>query len=260
MFTAQPLKQDWNQDLPKYWLDNSPFKSHIMNAIGITIPAGERFFIDVLKMHKSSVTDPALLEQIKEFTKQEVWHSYAHQQYNNWLMTQDLPVEKIVDSYNKIVDSTQRKYSATTQLAIVVCLEHITAILARNALKNRSFYKIMHPHFEEIWRWHNVEEIEHKSVSIDVWNAVNGKTSTLHLAAICATIQFWYVTFKYTTVLLHADKQLWKWRNIPDAWDILFSKNGMIRSGVREWLDSFKKGFHPNDHDDTKLLNNYRKL
>jgi predicted metal-dependent hydrolase len=118
----------------------------------------------------------------------------------------------------------------------------------------------MHPHFEEIWRWHNVEEVEHKAVTMDVWNSINGKPKTLHLVMIFATIIFWYTTIKYTVILLHADKQLWKWRNLLDAWDILFSKNGMIRSGFKDWLDFFKKDYHPNDHDDTKLLRNYRKL
>lgn len=260
MFKAQPLRQNWNQDLPKYWLDESPFKSHIMNAMGITFPTGEQFFIDSIKPYKRSITDPVLLDEVKEFTKQEVWHSYAHQQYNDWLASQGYPIDRITADNDKVFNWVEQNCSANTQLAITVCLEHMTAIMAANGLRNRSFYKQMHPHFEEIWRWHNVEEVEHKSVSIDVWNTLNGKPSTLRWLMICATINFWYRTFKYTVILLHSDKQLWRWRNIHDAWDILFSKNGMIKAGFREWLDFFKKGYHPNDHDDTKLLRNYRKL
>jgi uncharacterized protein len=260
MFTAQPLRQDWSQPLPKYWLDNSPAKSHIMNAMGITFPIGEKFFIDSIRPYKDAVTDAKLLEEIKEFIKQENWHSYAHQQYNLWLEGQQLPVGKIYNDWEHIVNTAKIRYSANTQLAITICLEHITAIMAANALRNRSFYKLMHPHFEEIWRWHNVEEIEHKAVTMDIWNNINGKSSTLHLVMICVTILFWYKTLRYTIALLHADQQLWRWRNLYDAWDILFAKNGMIRSGLRPWAQFFKKNFHPNDHDDTKLLRNYRKL
>lgn len=260
MFTTQPLRQTWDQDLPKYWLDDSPFKSHIMNAMGATFPTGEKFFIDSVKPYKDRITDTVLLEEIKEFTKQEIWHSYAHQQYNDWMKAQGLPVDKIVNDNNQWIDWAKKKHSTRVQLAITVCLEHITAIMAANGLRNRSFYRLMHPHFEEIWRWHNVEEVEHKAVTMDVWNSINGKPKTLHLVMIFATIIFWYTTIKYTVILLHADKQLWKWRNLLDAWDILFSKNGMIRSGFKDWLDFFKKDYHPNDHDDTKLLRNYRKL
>jgi len=260
MFTAQPLRQDWSQPLPKYWLDHSPAKSHIMNAMGITFPIGEKFFIDSIRPYKDAVTDAKLLEEIKEFIKQENWHSYAHQQYNLWLEKQSLPVDKIYRDYENLISWTKRHCSPRTQLAITICFEHITAIMAANALRNRSFYKLMHPHFEEIWRWHNVEEVEHKSVTMDLWNTTDGKASTLHWVMVCATIVFWYKAFKYTIILLHADRQLWRWRNIADAWDILFAKNGMIRSGVGHWADFFKKNFHPNDHDDTKLLRNYRKL
>ena len=260
MFTSQPLRQNWNQELPKHWLDGSPAKSHIMNAMAVTFPTGEKFFIDAVKLYKDRITDTQLLDEVKEFTKQEIWHSYAHQQYNDWMQAQNLPVERIIKDNDKIFEFIDKHCSNRTKLAITVCLEHVTAIMASNALRNRSFYRLMHPHFEEIWRWHNVEEVEHKAVSMDVWNAINGKESTLHRVMIFATIVFCYTAFKYTIILLHADKHLWKWKNIPDAWDILFGKNGMIRAGFKDWLDFFKKNYHPNDHDNTKLLRNYRKL
>jgi predicted metal-dependent hydrolase len=260
MFTVQPLQQDWSQPLPKYWLDSSPFKSHLMNGMGITFPIGEKFFIDSIRPYKDTITDSVLQKEIKEFIKQENWHSYAHEQYNKWLAEQSLPVDKIYTDYLALNNWVQKHCSNRIQLAITICFEHITAIMARNALRNRSFYRLMDPHFEEIWRWHNVEEVEHKAVTMDVWKIVDDNQNTLRWIMICATIVFWYKALKYTIILLHADKQLWRWRNIADAWDILFAKNGIIRAGVKEWSDFFRKNFHPNDHDDTKLLKNYRKL
>jgi len=117
----------------------------------------------------------------------------------------------------------------------------------------------MHPHFEQIWFWHSIEEVEHKAVTMDVWRSLKGKEKSLHRALFIATIVYWYTLLSTTVKFLHADKQLWKWRNVKDAWEILFAKRtGMISAGYGLWKDFFKQGFHPNDHDDTVLLK-YRK-
>jgi predicted metal-dependent hydrolase len=75
-----------------------------MNAMAVTFPTGEKFFIDAVKLYKDRITDTQLLDEVKEFTKQEVWHSYAHQQYNDWMQAQNLPVERIIKDNDKIFE------------------------------------------------------------------------------------------------------------------------------------------------------------
>jgi len=259
MFTSYQLRQDWNQDLPKYWLDNSPFKTHFMNSMSAVFPNGERFFIDAVKNYKDTITDLKLLAEVNEFVKQEVWHGHAHQKYNDWLAQQGLPVAQAAQANFDRLEKVKNKYGPKGQLAVTVGLEHITAITSSVSLRNRTFYRSMHPHFEQIWFWHAVEEVEHKAVTMDVWCSINGKEKSLHRALFVATILYWYTILSTTVKFLHADKQLWRWRNIKDAWEILFAKNtGMIRAGYNLWKDFFKQGFHPTDHDDTVLLK-YRK-
>jgi len=258
MFTSYQLRQDWNQELPYYWCDNSPFKSHLFNAMSITFPDGEKFYVQSVKAFKDQITDPALLEEIDTFSKQEYFHSYAHKQYNNWLDRQGLPAEELRQDVVKIIDWANSKLTAETRLAVTVCQEHVTVILAVNGLTHRSFYRRMHPHFEHVWRWHNIEEVEHKSTSMLVWQAIGGKPNKLHRIMILATIVFWYTVLKFAVKMLHQDKQLWSWRTVKDAWDLLFSKNGMLNFGRDRYFDFFKTDYTPLDHDDTKLLN-YKK-
>jgi len=254
MFTSLPLRLDWNQDLPRYWCDNSPFKTHFLNAQSTVFPPGEKFFIYSVKNFRDQITDENLKKQISEFIKQENWHSYAHEQYDRWLDSIGCPAQQIDRESAARFEWMKRNFSPRTCLAITTAIEHITALTGGHNLRNRTFMKMMHPHFEVIWRWHSIEEIEHKSVAMDVWRSTIDDEGSRRRWMMFAIMFYMYCVLKATVQLLHADKQLWKWRTFKDAWIMLMAKNGLFRGNFKGWLDYFKQGFHPNDHDDTKLL------
>ena len=254
MFKSHPLRQDWSQDLPKYWCDNSPFKTHFLNAQSIVFPSAERFFISTIKQHRDNIADPQLKLEVAEFIKQEVWHTYAHEQYNAWLDSQGFNASQLAEDSNARFEWINQTFKPETQLAITVASEHITALTGAHSLQNRTFLKSMAPHFENIWRWHSIEEVEHKSVTMDVYRTINGNTTRRQMALLFATMLYVWSIGKTTVQLLHADNQLWKKQTALDCWQILFAPKGMIRETWRKMLHFLRKDFHPNDHDDTKLL------
>jgi len=258
MFKEHQLRQDWSQDLPKYYFDNSPFKTHLLNALSITFPHGERFFIDSVKHYKDQITDPAQLEAVSVFVKQENWHRYVHQQYNAWLSKQGLPAEHLEELALAELEWTKEKLGHRGCLSVTASMEHITAIFAEYLLKHRELLDSMHPHFRQIWIWHSIEEIEHKAVAMDTLNAIG--SNRRRKAMILTVLNFIWNIGKNTVVLLHADKQLYKWRTVRDAISLLFSfKNGLIIKLVAPWLTFMKKDFHPNQHDTTELLSKFSK-
>jgi predicted metal-dependent hydrolase len=254
MFTSLPLKLDWNQDLPRYWCDDSPFKTHFLNAQSTVFPPGERFFIHCIKQYRDQIKDPELVKEVAEFIKQENWHSYAHEQYNKWLDSIGLPASQIDKESAARFEWMKRNFSPKTCLAITIGIEHITALTGGHNLKHRTFMKKMHPHFETIWRWHSVEEIEHKSVAMDVWKTAIDDEGSRRRWMLFAIMFYMYTVLKATVQLMHADGQLWRWRTLKDAWVMLFAQHGLFSGNVKSWLDYFKRDFHPNDHDDTQLL------
>ena len=62
---------------PKYFFDNNPFKTHFMNALSILFPEGERFFIRSVLAYRDQISDPKLLQEIKEFCAQEAQHRWC---------------------------------------------------------------------------------------------------------------------------------------------------------------------------------------
>ncbi len=259
MFKEQQLKQDWTQQLPKYYFDNSPCKTHFLNALSITFPHGERFFIDSVKNYKDRIANAEQQEAISTFIKQENWHRYAHQQYNLWLTNQGLPAEQLEEMTLRKVQYIKTKISRRGQLASTVSLEHITAIFAEHLLTHPELLHKMHPHFRQLWTWHAIEEIEHKNVAMDTINSVGG--GKLRLSMLLTTMNFIWDISRNLIVLLKADKQLYKWRTLADACALLFNtKNGLVTKLVGPWLNFMRQGFHPSQHDNTQLLSQYNKL
>ena len=258
MFKEHPLKQDWSQDLPKYYFDHSPCKTHFFNALSVTFPQGERYFIDSVKHYKDRIDCVRQQEEISVFVKQENWHRYAHQQYNSWLENQGMPVEQLENLVTDKIEFIKKKFRPRAQLASTVCLEHITAIFAEHLLSHPEILRKLHPHFRQTWKWHAIEEIEHKSVAMNVYNSIGGKS--LRFAMLMTTINFTWDITRNTILLLKADGQLWKWRTLKDAIGLMFDKNtGFVRKMFKPWLAFMRKDFHPDDIDNTGLLLQYSK-
>jgi predicted metal-dependent hydrolase len=258
MFKEHQLRLDWAQELPKYYFDNSPFKTHLLNALSITFPHGEKFFIDSVKNYKDQITDPSQLEAVTVFVKQENWHRYVHQQYNTWLVNQGLPAEHLEELSLKKLEWTKAKLGHRGWLCVTASMEHVTAIFAEHMLTHPELLDSMHPHFRQVWTWHAIEEIEHKSVAMDTLNAIGG--GSRRKAMILTTINFVWDIAKSTVILLKHDKQLYKWRTVQDAGSLLFStKNGLITKLIAPWFTFMKKDFHPTQHDNTMLLSQFSK-
>lgn len=257
-FVEQPLRQDWSVELPKYYFDNSPTKTHILNAFSITLPQGEKLFIDSIKNARHKVSSAARLHDIDVFIKQENWHTYAHQQYNQWLILQGLSADTLEEYVvRKRLDFLKEHLPPQVNLNVTVCLEHITSTIATLILENPELQDKMHPHFRQLWVWHSIEEIEHRSVAMDTLNtAFNLNINRKRACMILTTSAFIWDIFLITISLLKEDNQLWKWKTLKDGMDVILN----IRKVFTPWLRFMKMNFHPNDVDHTTLLQKYNKI
>lgn len=48
-------------DIPRYWLDGHPFKTRFVDALSMTFPIGEPFFISSVRRYRDQITDPEQL-------------------------------------------------------------------------------------------------------------------------------------------------------------------------------------------------------
>ena len=69
-------------DIPRYWALNDPVCTHLLNALSLTFPDGERFFVDSVRALRDRVEDKARQKEISGFIGQEAMHSKEHETFN----------------------------------------------------------------------------------------------------------------------------------------------------------------------------------
>ena len=189
-------------------LDYTRFKplTRILNALSLTFCVGERFFCDAVRFH-SSYQDDIIVEEIKEFIKQEAQHSMAHRSLNRILET----------SYGVDVDFCEKKATNRLQelgitpekrLMTTVCLEELTAFGGwLYVLGGRVVFK-QHLQTSKVWAEHTKEEVAHHFVARTVYKKVYGKNKIkflLHFAKTSAKL-FSQVVENYR-ILKQAEKE-----------------------------------------------------
>lgn len=257
---ARNMTFELEQALATDWADNDPFLTAIFNAMSISFPSGERNFINSVRAYENRITDEKLLSEVKGFYKQEGIHSREHRKYNKVLCQQrGYDLQDLESVYLRTLEKAKNNPQITPRimLASTVASEHFTATFGENFLKGR-LIKNVEGAIGELWQWHSMEELEHKSIAMDVFNHIGGSYK-MRTALIRITMWFFFRnTFKVAFKMLRHDKQLWKWKTLKSMSKFLFSKNGFIRIHIPAYRDFFREDFHPWDKDNRGLLNEWQ--
>ncbi|MGH8530139.1 MAG: metal-dependent hydrolase, partial [Nevskiales bacterium] len=139
------------------------------------------------------------------------------------------------------------------QLANTIALEHFTAIMAETLLTHAYTLDGAPPRMAALWRWHAIEETEHKAVAFDVYQAVTGGGLRAYLRRclimISVSVLFLTQTFYTHYRLIKHDGLQRDWRGWRGFLRFLFINPGALSKIALPWLRYFKPGFHPWQHN-----------
>ena len=242
------------------WFDGHPFKTAWFNAMSITFPLGEKFFIDSVRHFAGEVEDPKLSEEIRHFCGQEGFHRREHDRYNQELCRRrGYDLAWMEGRLEKNIARGKKFMSPLEQLAATAALEHITAIMAESALSpDAPMINAVDPAMQALWDWHAAEEMEHKSVAFDVYRAVGGGEKMRRRALRQST---WFLFVDILAGVIHMlkrDGHLWNFRLWREGWQFLFSEQGILRRIWPAYREYFQEGFHPWDRDTSPLLEHWQ--
>lgn len=253
---------DLNAALATNWADNDPFTTAVLNAMSISFPSGERNFIDSVRHYEERISDKKLLKEIKGFYKQEGIHSREHRKYNQMLCEQrGYDLQALEDVYLKRLEKSKKnpRVTPSVMLASTVSAEHFTASFGENILEGRLLENVNGP-IAELWQWHSMEELEHKSIAFDVYTQIGG-TYTMRTRVMRLTMWFYLVdTLKVAFKILRHDKQLWKWKTLKSLSSFLLAKKGFIRMHAAAYKAFFSSDFHPWNVDSRALLEQWKNV
>lgn len=242
---------------PRWWLNGDMVASAFFNALSATFPAGERFFMDAVKAHRQHA-DGILKEQISAFLFQESMHTREHVVFNEIAEKAGYDMDPL-EARAKRVLGFARTRTPIQQLAATCALEHFTAILANALLADDRFLDGAPSEAQELWRWHAMEEIEHKAVAYDTFMAATKDWSPFKRwrlrsrSMLQASILFYIAIGRNLGELYRQDGKdnIVTWFKTANY---LLFKPGIIGRIAGIYFDYYRPGFHPWDHDDRELL------
>ena len=160
-----------------HWLGGDPVGTAVFNALSLTFPDGERMFMDAVKAYRDRLTGK-LAQDAKGFIAQEAIHSREHHQLNSLIDRARYPVAEIEETIRGRVKMA-RDRGPMAMLISTIALEHFTAMMAEMHARHRDLFETTDPEIEKLWRWHAMEETEHKAVAYDVFLEVTKDWSPL---------------------------------------------------------------------------------
>jgi len=244
----------------KFWFAGDPFMSHFMNNLSSLFPYGEKFFVDSVRAVRDKVTEPQLKKDISAFIGQEAMHSKEHAAYNDYAAEHGIDLERLELRIKVLLEWVTKITTKKQRLAATCALEHFTATMAEQLLQREDLTTQMNdPKLYQLWMWHAIEENEHKAVCYDVYQKVYGGYFTRTIMMAITTLIFFGVIGWFQVHLLRKDGQLFNWRSWGKGLKTLFGpRNGFLTKLLLPYLDYYRPGFHPNDHDSKALEQRWR--
>jgi predicted metal-dependent hydrolase len=232
-------------DVPRYWHGGQIGITTYFDSLSILFPAGERFFIASVKAQRAAVQNPSLEDDVRLFCTQEGIHGREHVRYNRFLSAQGYPIEAMEERVERLLARVKRRTTPRAQLAITCALEHFTAILAYTVLKRPQQFDLAHPHMASLWKWHALEECEHKAVAFDVYQAAGGSYWERVLVMVVTTVIFFFKLFEHQIRLRWANGTLFSLREWAALLHYQYIEPGNMRSVFKLYFAYFERTFHP---------------
>jgi uncharacterized protein len=265
------LNVDLSQGFDRHWFktaeaEGDAFRTAYYNAMSMTFPAGEQLFIDSVKRVQpklpSTPENAAMHETIRDFCAQEATHRHVHAQYNKQLERQGLKnhVEARIWARYKRYEHIH----ALHHLGITAANEHYTAVMSDALLRNPAYCAGMIEPMRQVWRWHAMEETEHKAVAYDLYKAAGGNPKRHKSYFVFAMLTLLTDVMRQTANNLWHDGTLFKPTTWINATQFFFGRpskgGGWVWQTAKPLMDYFRNDFHPNQHDNRDIAQSYAQL
>lgn len=242
------LSYDANKSYSFYYEEN-PVVTSLFVVLSAMFPPGEMFFIESIRNVRNQIKDEKLLEDIRAFIAQEAFHSREHKTLNNHLIHSNYPEVIEIEAKTKARLDKLRKLSTVEQVAATVVMEHYTATLARLLLTDQLIKQKTTQESRNLWEWHALEELEHKSVAFDVLNAIGGNSSKNRKAALARVSKLIMpIMFEYWIKILKRKDIRFSLKQLKDGVYLGFggvNRLGILSKAFVDMLDVRDENFNP---------------
>jgi predicted metal-dependent hydrolase len=168
-------KFDFTGDVPWEWNPANPQFSFFMNATSMIAICFEQMIVAAVQEAKPLITDPEVAAEATAFLRQEAQHSSTHRKHVAALIRRYPGLQHTFDdamaSFEHVTATTPLKY----RLAYIADLEATFTPSFKLMLDNEAtLFRPGDERVASLFMWHFVEEVEHRSSALVIYDAVVG--------------------------------------------------------------------------------------
>ena len=242
---------DMETPIEPLWCDGDAFRTALMNALSMSFPVGEQFFIDAVRKGFQALPEAKqaeLRDEVQGFIGQEATHRRLHGLYNQHLARlglENLWELRALERLKQFEQATDARHP----LAVTAAYEHFTAVFSDWLLRHPQWLGRRDERLATLWLWHSAEESEHRSTVLSLYRELGGNDEWRLRWFRHVSLLFIADALRQTVHNLRAEGRLWRWRTWAGAATFLFGRGGLARCSFGPWRDYFRAGFRPQDHD-----------
>lgn len=258
--TVRRISFDYpSDDLPKHYVGGDLVMSHIVSILSALFPEGEDYFVRSVRHHRDQIDDPELKKQVGGFIGQEAIHGREHRAFNERLQALGYPTRRVDRYVGRRLRFDEKISPPRVRLAVTAALEHYTATLAEVLLGDERARAMLDvDEVRSLLLWHAIEESEHKAVAFDVYQAVSGNPKLRARVMNAITVGFLGTVTGWTILSLLRDPAARDMRRLGRSLAGLRRSPWLTREVRSRIRDYNRPDFHPDDHDATELLEEWR--
>ncbi len=247
--TVRRLLIDLEAPVPRHWCGGDAFLTAWFNALSMSFPVGEQFFLDSVRRGFKALPpgEQARWEaEVKGFVGQEATHRRIHALFNAHLERHGLVNgwEGRIQARLAPLEQADPRHA----LAITAANEHFTALFADWLLARPEVLAEAEPRLQTLWLWHSAEESEHKCTAFDLYQALGGSHAWRVTWMRRVAVLFLFDALRQTAANLRRDGTLWRWSTWRSGWRHLLGRDGLLRVSFAAWKAYFRPDFHPAQH------------
>ncbi len=164
---------EFPEDIDVVFIDGEPEESFQNAALSLLLPYLEPYLIRSMRAARKQITDEALREGLDRFVAQEGQHYRQHRRFNEIFRGRGFDR---MEAMEQRVEADYQRWTKTKSLrfnlAYAEGFEAMTTQLAHVAAEQDMSH--WHPSVRDLFMWHLVEELEHRTVAFDVYDHVCG--------------------------------------------------------------------------------------
>ena len=240
---------EFPEDIDPHWNKDKPEWSHMVSGASLAMPFLEPYLIRTMRKALGQIESEALKKEVKLYMAQEGQHFQQHRRFNDILIgkgyTELLDVEA---QMKKEFAEFDQNRSLKFNLAYACGFESLALGIGHWLVRDREYlFGGSDTRVASLILWHFIEEVEHKNVAFDAYQAVYGNYFYRVFGTFYASAHVVKFSRRAYQAMLKRDGL---WGSLRSRWSLLKMATRFIVNMIPPLLLACVPGHHPSQVKD----------